>query len=155
VREVGLLVWVVLLIVGVTGSIASSIRKAGAAKRPGGTPQRPGGLGPGTPPPRADTVRDLVSAIQAQARAQAQAQAAPQAVRQPLSRPAVPPKPRAVPSSSERQVQQQQQTSWPEAIRHPSAARRLFAGRGDAVRGIIAAEILGSPRGLRDEPFWR
>ncbi len=36
-----------------------------------------------------------------------------------------------------------------------SSAHRLFAGRGDAVRGIIAAEILGSPRGLRDEPFWR
>ena len=39
--------------------------------------------------------------------------------------------------------------------RRRSSAHRLFAGRGDAVRGIIAAEVLGSPRGLRDEPFWR
>ncbi len=133
-REVGVIVWVVLLLVGVTSSIVSSIRKASAAQ------QRPG-LGPVAPPPRQATVKELVAALQAQA----QAQAAPP---RPRAAPA-PPQPRAAPAP------QPAELPWPVAPVPRSSAHRLFAGRGDAVRGIIAAEILGSPRGLRDEPFRR
>ncbi len=143
-HEVGLIVWVVLLVVGVTSSIASSIRKASAAQ------QRPGpGPGPVTPPPRQSTVKELVAALQAQAQAQAQA-AQPQARQAPAPRPAPPPAKAAAARAAP-----PDQLPWPVAPVPRSSAHRLFAGRGDAVRGIIAAEILGSPRGLRDEPFWR
>jgi hypothetical protein len=135
-REVGVIVWVVLLLVGVTSSIVSSIRKASAAQ------PRPG-LVPAAPPPRQATVKELVAALQAQA--QAQAQVAPP---KPRAAP-TPPKPRAAPAP------QPAELPWPVAPVPRSSAHRLFAGRGDAVRGIIAAEILGSPRGLRDEPFRR
>ena len=67
-REVGVIVWVVLLIVGVTSSIVSSIRKASAAQQRPGLPGRRHGT-----PPRQSTVKELVAALQAQAQAQAQA----------------------------------------------------------------------------------
>jgi len=144
-REVGVIVWVVLLIVGVTSSIVSSIRKSSAAQR------RPG-LGPVTaPPPGQASVKELVAALQAQAQAQAQAA-------QPQSRPAAPARPappRAKAPATAPRSDAQPELPWPVAPARRSSAHRIFAGRGDAVRGIIAAEILGSPRGLRDEPFWR
>jgi uncharacterized iron-regulated membrane protein len=141
-REVGLIVWVVLLVVGVTSSIVSSIRKASTAGQ-----QRPG-ASPVTPPPRQSTVKELVAALQAQAQAQAQAA-------QPPPRPA--PAPRVTPPSKPpaARAAPPDLLPWPTAPAQRSSAHRLFAGRGDAVRGIIAAEILGSPRGLRDEPFRR
>jgi len=143
-HEVGLIVWVVLLVVGVTSSIVSSIRKASTAQ------QRPAsGTGPVTPPPRQSTVKELVAALQAQAQAQAQAA-------QPQARPASPPRPIPPPTKPPvARAASPDQLPWPVAPARRSSAHRLFAGRGDAVRGIIAAEVLGSPRGLRDEPFRR
>jgi len=135
----------VLLIIGVTSSIVSSIRKVSAAQ------QRPG-LGPVTAPPRQATVKELVAALQAQAQAQAQAPPA-QSRAAPPARPA--PQPAKAPATVRRSAAPPDQLPWPVAPVPRSSAHRLFAGRGDAVRGIIAAEILGSPRGLRDEPFWR
>jgi hypothetical protein len=140
-REVGLIVWVVLLVVGVTSSIVSSIRKVSTAQ------QRPG-VGPVTPPPRQSTVKELVAALQAQAQAQAQAA-------QPQTRPAPAPRVPTPAKAPAARAAPPDQPAWPTAPSQRSPAHRLFAGRGDAARGIIAAEILGSPRGLRDEPFWR
>jgi hypothetical protein len=149
-REVGVIVWVILLIVGVTSSIVSSIRKASAAQ------QRPG-PGPVTAPPRQSSVKELVAALQAQAQAQAQAAQPRSRASQPQSR-AAPMRPAPQPAkapATARRSDAQPELPWPVAPARRSSAHRIFAGRGDAVRGIIAAEILGSPRGLRDEPFRR
>jgi hypothetical protein len=150
-REVGVIVWVILLIVGVTSSIVSSIRKTSA------TQQRPG-LGPVTAPPRQSSVKELVAALQAQAQAQAQAAQPQSRASQPQSRAAAPMRPAPQPAkaaATARRSDAPPELPWPVAPARRSSAHRIFAGRGDAVRGIIAAEILGSPRGLRDEPFWR
>jgi len=43
----------------------------------------------------------------------------------------------------------------PMVFEAPPQRPRLFEGRGDLVRAVIAAEVLGKPRALSDEPFLR
>jgi hypothetical protein len=148
-REIGLLIWIVLLFVGVISSILSTVRKAAAARPSAPSVFRTASSEPVTPPPREATVRELVAALQAQARAQA---APPPAQPAPASAPAPPPRPRPAPPI--RQAQAPELHAWPTSP-HRAKRRRLFSGKNDVVRGIVAAEVLGSPRGLRDEPFWR
>jgi hypothetical protein len=125
-RDIGTLVWVVLVFIGVIGSMVSSVRKQVQAQ-PGPryrTLHRP-------PPP------------------QFEAQAPP---------PAPPPVPqsqaivRSPPTASRVPAPAQ---AHPADEPHPAQRRRLFAHRNDLVRGIIAAEVLGKPRALRDEDFPR
>ncbi len=116
-REIGTLVWVVLIIIGVVSSMISTIRKQAQAQGPPGRPQ------PQRTPPRP------------------QSRVAPPspAVTQPA-----PPPPRAQPRPPVHAVEE------PRAKRKP-----LFAGKGSLVRAVIAAEVLGKPRGLGDEHFLR
>ncbi|HEY6327334.1 MAG TPA: hypothetical protein VIW73_12560 [Candidatus Cybelea sp.] len=111
-RDLGTLVWVVLVFVGVVSSMISTIRKQAQARSPG----RP-------PPPRA---------------------AAPQPIPPP---PVPPPKP---PPARPQPVPPLHPGEEPRAKRAP-----LFAGKGQLVRAVIGAEVLGKPRGLRDEHFVR
>ena len=121
-REVGTLVWVVLVIIGVVGSMISSARRQALSRRREPAATRP---------------RSPASALFAQnVRPAPSVHPAP-----PKARPA-PPRTEAKPAA-------------PIAFEARPRRRRLFEARGDLVRAIIAAEVLGKPRALSDEPFLR
>lgn len=116
-RDIGIVIWAILLIVGVIGSIASKVR--GIRTVSSGQPRAAGA--------RLAAMR----ALQGPAAPQATVTVAPAAT---VSRP---PTPRmAAPSPPEH--------------RETRAAFR-FPGRTELARAVIAAEVLGKPRALRDE----
>jgi hypothetical protein len=125
-RDVGAIVWVILVVVGVISSIVSNARKQAATRAPQ-TAARP-------------------------------APHLPQ-VQQRLSRPTQPAvvvasSPVPAPRPQARSVQR----SAPEApapLEHRAQerrSRRFFGDRSSIVRGVVAAEILGRPLALRDDP---
>ena len=118
-RDVGVLVWVTFLIVGVIGSMVSSLRKSQTQRRSQPVPPQ--------------WVQRFTAAVAPPAAPPARPAPAKPA-------PAPPPKPAAA-SAPEHPL------PWPER----RAVRRLFAGKSDLVRAVIAAEVLGKPRGLSDE----
>ncbi len=125
-RDVATLVWVVLLVIGVISSMVASARRRMNALPPRAaplTPPAPPGLPSAQAPP-----------LQAQLRQQLV-----QPIKQVPVRPAAPAAP---PASAPR----------PAAARAP-AGRRLFPGRQGLAGAVIAAEVLGKPRALRDEYF--
>jgi hypothetical protein len=123
-RDIGILVWVGFLVIGVIGSMVSSARRQAAAGPQAQRPQVP-------PAPAAAAQQRLVQALQARAQAQVPAPASSPRPAQP--RPA-PPRP-APPAPSPHRARQ-----------------RSFFGTGpELVRAVIAAEVLGKPRGLNDE----
>lgn len=117
-RDVGTIVWVVFILIGVASSMVKSVRRqaatAGAAAPPGPRPVQAG-----VPLP------DL-----AQPLAPAPRPAAPS----PERRRSAPPPAAAAPASTA-----------------ASPRARLFGGRSDLVRAVIAVEVLGKPRALGDE----
>jgi hypothetical protein len=124
-RDVATLVWVVLLVIGVISSMVASVRRRMNALPPRGAQSAP----PGVPPAQAP---------QPQAQLRQQVVAPP--MRQVPVRPSAPaPAPTAAAPPSV-------------AARAPSR-RRLFPGRRGLVSAVIAAEVLGKPRALRDEYF--
>jgi len=151
VHGLGLLIWVVLLFVGVLGSIVSSIRKQAqrgapaVAARPSpprpSMPARPAGPAPYTN--QAPEPGQLPQWLDRMLAAQA---APPPAVQRPVAPKPVSPKP-APPKPAAPQ---------PFVMEHRAPkARRFFGDNHDLVRAVIAAEVLGKPRGLRDEyPFY-
>jgi hypothetical protein len=134
-RDVGILVWVGFLVIGVIGSMVSSARRQAAAG-----PQRR----PQVPPAAAAAAQQrLVQALQARAQAQVQAPASSQ--RPPQPRPA-PPRPASPPRT------EPPRSEPPAAPAAHRARQRSFFGTGpELVRAVIAAEVLGKPRGLNDE----
>jgi hypothetical protein len=146
VRDVGFLVWVVLLFVGVLGSIVSNVRKQ--AQRTGTpTAVRPAP----TQTPRAR--EGPVMGITAQG---PQPGELPQWLDRMLQVSAPPP----APPTAQKRVAPKPVAPKPELPQplvgehHAVRARPLFDFRRDLVRAVIAAEVLGKPRGLADEyPF--
>lgn len=130
-RDVGILVWVGFLVIGVIGSMVSSARRQAAAGAPGRRPQVP-------PATAAAAQQRLVQALQARAQAQVQAPASSPRPSQP--RPA-PPRPAPAPRSDP--------AAPPPG--HPARRRSFFGSGPELVRAVIAAEVLGKPRGLNDE----
>ena len=127
-REIGVVIWVVLLIVGVIGSMTSTLRKQRQAQ----ATQRPARPRPPLP-----------VALQRLAPQAALAEPAGAAPSRAMPSRAVPPSPsRAAAAASHAP----EPAAKPERI-----GRRLFGNRGDLVRAVIAAEVLGKPRGLSDE----
>lgn len=124
-REVGTLVWVVLLVIGVIGSMVSSVRRQAAAGAQAPRPQAP-------PATAAAAQQRLVQALQARAQAPASSS------RPPPPRP-TPPRPASAPHGE------------PPAAAHKARQRSFFGSRPELVRAVIAAEVLGKPRGLHDE----
>jgi hypothetical protein len=122
-RDVATLVWVVLLVIGVISSMVASARRRMNALPPRGAPS----ARPSVPPAQAP---------------QPQAQARQQFVVQPMRQVPVRPAPASAPTAP----------SPSPAARAPSR-RRLFPGRQGLVSAVIAAEVLGKPRALRDEYF--
>jgi predicted lipid-binding transport protein (Tim44 family) len=123
-RDIGILVWVALLIVGVVGSMVSRIR--GLRQMQSQRVQAPQRT---QPPPPARPQPFVVRAPQP---------AAPVAGPAPVRRPAPAPQ----------QVAPETVGAAPAARKTP---RRLFSDRGDLVRAVIASEVLGKPRAFDDE----
>jgi hypothetical protein len=123
-RDLGILIWIALLIFGVVGSMRRQIRaRAPAPPRPVPEPVR-------TPPPSQWTQR--ISAPVAPPPAQPR-------VPRPPPRPAAAPVERA----------SHQEANQPSG--HEPRRRRLFADKNEIVRAVIASEVLGKPRAFNDE----
>jgi hypothetical protein len=130
-RDVGILVWVGFLVIGVIGSMVSSARRQAAAGAQGRRPQ----VSPAT---AAAAQQRLVQALTARAQAHVQAPASSPRPAQP--RPA-PPRPAPAPRSE----------PAPAPPAHTARQRSFFGSGPELVRAVIAAEVLGKPRGLNDE----
>ena len=120
-RDVGIIIWVIFLIVGVVGSMVSKVRRLGDAQtapQPGRRPSRP--VVRLSPPQPASPVSPPAPGPRAQ-------------VRKPAPQPAA--------------------THLPGQEAVPKTKLRLFATGSQLVRAVIAAEVLGKPRGLGDEYF--
>jgi hypothetical protein len=137
-RDVGILVWVGLLLVGVIGSMISSLRRqTQSAQRPQRVVIR--GQAPGQLRPWLEMVG---------------VGASPEPIAGP---PRPPPAPPRVPARPHRPAAAQ--AGPPPELHAPEphrtdTRRRLFANKRDLVAAVIAAEVLGKPRALRDEYFW-
>jgi hypothetical protein len=131
-RDVGIFVWVVLLMIGVGGSMVSSMRKQLAAAQP----RQPGVTRPPGPPRRPAPAAPSQRPAAAPQSPPVQ-QARPQPPRQ-----AAKPAPAARPPAPE---------AAPEAKPARLAPAAFLRNRSDLVRAVIAAEVLGKPRALRDE----
>jgi hypothetical protein len=129
-REVGTLIWVVCIVIGVIVNIASSVRKQQAASSASARAPQPV-RSPQTRPPTITTMRMTVPSAPP-------ASAAPVSPA-PVRRPQPPPRPVVSPPAP----------ALHEAVALP--LRRFFADGPSLVRAVIAAEVLGKPRALRDE----
>ncbi|HLX26835.1 MAG TPA: hypothetical protein VKR05_07555 [Candidatus Cybelea sp.] len=169
-RDTFLLLWVGFLIIGVVGSMVSSVRKQlGRAAQDGSQrveaarpdrraqwqPQPPQGAAPSTGAPQQPVrVRRIVTVPAGQAPQwlqQAAAQIGAQVPRP--APPAVTPKTPAPPKPP-LSVSPPPHTDFP----LPRAAStgglaRLFRHRSGIVQAVIAAEVLGKPRAFNDEYF--
>ena len=143
-RDIGIIVWVVLLLVGVTGSIISSARRHMQQASP--PARRP------SPPQRPVTQTPIVQPSQ-------QPMASPQRPVQPPQRPVQPPVQER--AAAERPVVRR--TVAPphdplpdhpliatHATRGSKVTRRLFSSHEGLVGAVIAAEVLGKPVALRE-----
>jgi len=137
-RDTFLLLWVGFLVIGVIGSIVSSMRKQIAA-------QQAKGVAPRRIPPQWQAppgqVPEWVQRLTAQTEP-----AAPRVVAQ-----AVAPK-RPAPPATPAAIAPPPLTEFP-SPRAQSRGARIFGSRKALVQAVIAAEVLGKPRALRDEYF--
>jgi hypothetical protein len=136
-RDIGILVWVALLFIGVVGSMISSLRRQTQVQAPQLPPEPPLPRGP-VPSWMKDLVVQAPSAFPSPPHAAAPAPPPVRVVARPtpVARPVEPPH---------------------EAVAgHPAMrlrARKVFGAKRGVVRAVIAAEVLGKPRGLSDEYF--
>jgi hypothetical protein len=157
-RDIGILVWVGLLIVGVVGSMISSLRRQ--AQTQGS--QRPLRPGPGRaspwvqptvaqPPPPAAPPQRVPTRVSAQGLStRVSAQGLSTRVRpQPVEAGSQTTSPRAQ-SPSPRAQSRGEGTTVARGL-----AKGFFRDRRSLVRAVIAAEVLGKPRALGDEYFPR
>jgi predicted lipid-binding transport protein (Tim44 family) len=122
-REVGTLVWVVLIIVGVVGSMVSSVRRQLRAQQ-------------GQAPPARQYQRTVPAAQQSR----------PAPAPAPQERPMAPARPQPARPAATAPADGHGGGSAASAAR-----RRLFPQENELVRAVIAAEVLGKPRALSDE----
>jgi hypothetical protein len=170
-RDIGTLIWVVVVILGIISSMRSSMRRQRqASQQSQAPPAQPNAPAPAQPTVQrvvltnADARQRLLEILQQEALASGR-QPPPAVVRalnasQPGPPPAQPPPPQpvqAVPPPVRAQpspmpAQPQPRPSEPRPHEEPRRSRDLPLFRGQAaVRAIIAAEVLGKPRGLSDE----
>jgi hypothetical protein len=140
VRDVGIAIWVVLLIVGVVGSMASKLRGVRAVQSP--APDADGG--------RIAAMRALRARGYTFEQARAATEAAPAAASPAPPQVSTPPvAARTRPAASVRAAPREAAPTE----RSEATGRFRFPGRSELVRAVIAAEVLGKPRGLSDEYF--
>jgi hypothetical protein len=137
-RDTFLLLWVGFLVIGVIGSIVSSMRKQIAQQQAKGVSRRR--MPPQWQPPPGQ-LPEWVQRLTAPAES-----AAPRVVTK-----AVAPK-RSAPSAKPAAPATPPLTEFP-AARAERRAARIFGSRKAIVQAVIAAEVLGKPRALRDEYF--
>lgn len=147
-RDVGILVWVGLLIIGVVSSVVSSLRRQTQSlpQRAAGAPQpQPSSPVPQPPP---EWLGQVVAQMPPGARVV-------RVVRPPKAgapAPAPPPSPAA--SALRERVTDNASAGLGQTPGHEATkGRRFFGGRSGLVRAVIAAEVLGKPRALSDEYF--
>jgi hypothetical protein len=149
VRDLGLLIWVVFLVIGVMGSMVSSIRKQMAAGPRAPSQRPPGPQAPQLPPqaPLGQPQGSLPAGVQELLNQAFQTRIEPAPARPPS--PAPQPRPTRPP-----------QAARAEPVQRPADAPRVFRGTRlfgtgpELVRAVIAAEVLGKPRGLNSEYPW-
>jgi hypothetical protein len=140
-HDIGGLVWIVLVIVGVISTIVRSSRRSVAQRSLSTYQSPPQPQGPAPPRPadfaRSELVTELENIIR-QSQVAAQPAPPPTAPKPPpvaAPAPAPPPRPARVPTAAPR----------------PLRAQKLFADRRSLVRAVIASEVLGKPLALRNE----
>ncbi len=171
-RDVGILIWVVFLIVGVVGSMVSSARRQVASRTEAkSAPQGARVTSFVVPVTKSDTASSARSALLRQlsesqpfdsaqgdnnaARQRlvqtllAQVQGAAPAAASPPAATAAPPAPPRPPPPRPAPAQQTERAVAPEVPR--PRQRSLFGTGSELVRAVIAAEVLGKPRGINDE----
>jgi hypothetical protein len=141
-RDVGILIWVALLVIGVIGSMRRQLK---AAQRTSGGPATlrgptaPAASPPASPGPVSVASADVAPWLQRIVSAMPQ----PPATVAPKPPPPRPPPPRPAPAP----VQEHRQVG-------PSPRRRgLFARPGSVAQAVVTAEVLGKPRAFNDEYF--
>jgi hypothetical protein len=161
VHDIGTLIWVVILLIGVGSSVVKSVKQQNAKLRQA----QPGSGAPPAPPPAAPYVRvaGMPDGLHAQFAASATpvgpaaarprppaAQPPPPAPKPVQATPPVPARPTYV-SSVPAAPNATPPPHLPVTRDRPARAARLFGSRSAVLRSIIASEILGKPRALRDE----
>jgi hypothetical protein len=156
-RDIGILVWVALLIIGVGGSMISSVRRQmqGAQGRASGIrPARPQQLAqaPAAAPrqtqPAAPVTQPPPEWLQRMAQ-QVQTAGAAQPPLAPM-KPAPPPRPQPKPAATPPPLPWPGETHAPHQNRSATGARFL-GNKRSVVQAMIAAEVLGKPRAFNDE----
>jgi hypothetical protein len=143
-HDIGGLLWIVLVIVGVVTSIVQSSRRSVSQRTVSryqqAVPQPQRAATPPQPAPeiRPEVIAELENIIR-------QSQQAPVRVPTPPS-PAKPP-PVPVPSPPAAPPPR----PMPSTPRRPAGAQKLFGDHSSLVRAVIAAEVLGKPLALRNE----
>ena len=161
-RDTFLLLWVGFLIIGVVGSIVSSIRKQIQAATPPAQrpipsrwqpppqPSTPSAARPQQPVRRVVVSGRVPAGQMPQWLQQATAEIAAQAPR---------PAPQAIPPKAPLPARPPVASASPPPVDFPSpqaasaGASRLFRNRNTIVQAVIAAEVLGKPRAFNDEYF--
>ncbi len=131
-RDLGTLVWVILVVIGVISSIVQNVRKAAAAqerlRRPPLILEPPvAPVSPAPPAPPAAPVPRAPAQLAPVRRTPAPVPLA--AVAEPLAVPSPP-------------------------AHGTSELRGMFGKKKNLVQAIVAAEVLGPPRGLQEQYIW-
>ena len=119
------LIWIALLLIGAIGSLASNARKAAATRGPAAQP---------VVPPRAQPVNVTLFPPPRPAPPIVVSRPRPVAAQTPP--PASPPVPP------------------PHPVPHGTSAFRGMFERGNLVRAVVAAEVLGPPKALQEQSIW-
>jgi len=140
-RDLGTLVWVILVIIGIISSIRSNVKKAQQARVQAARPAA------GAPPPPKQDQRVMQTMTPAfvdlAAVPVAVPVAAPLQAPQPVRRVRPPSTPFSIPMVAVEST----------AVRTASPVRGMF-GRGSIVRAIVAAEVLGPPKSEQERSIW-
>ena len=148
-HNIGVWIWVIIVLFGVINSIRKKAAQSQAAMRvqvPAPQPQYqpvPPAPQPLTAPPAAPVYTAAAAYVPAVARPVATASVAPRPLVAPAA-PSVEPPPRPA------------RTIFPLPVSAPSGGvlDGLFEDSRSIVRGIVIAEVLGKPKALSEQPFW-
>lgn len=137
-RDIGGLIWVILVVIGIISSIRSNVKKAQKARA-----QSP------RPAPAQSQVQRVIQTMEPAYVDLAAMPVVPQPVQQPVQVQRVrPPRPPAVPFTIPSALPEVDAT-----VRTAHSVRGMF-GRGSIVRAIVAAEVLGPPKSEQERSIW-
>jgi len=149
VRDIGGIVWLIFIVIGVISSIVQSARKnaarSGSASRPGPVVQQARPTAQPAPAAQQQMSPQVV-------RLMAQFAAAAQAVAPPQPQPPPPPPPKPAPLPPPVETAQEAAKAFQLPLRPVQRPLQwMFEDKRAFVRAVIASEVLGKPRALRDE----